>query len=114
MVAQRFLMPCVTGSIPVCLIRKLFTRTGEGQRRLRTNLLTALNNKEGTQSQRVTERRFTMRFGRKGIYKGKTYTFTNWNPETNEVWADDFPAGKDSLGLPVYGKWIHMDKVKFL
>lgn len=51
---------------------------------------------------------------RKGIYKGKIYKFTNWNPKTNEVWADNYPAGKDSLGLPVYGKWIHRDKVHFL
>ena len=114
MVVQRFLMPCVTGSIPVCLIRKLFARTGEGQRRLRTNLLIALDNKEGTQSQRVTERRFAMRFGRKGIYKGKTYTFTHWNPKTNEVWGDDILERRDSVGLPVYGKWVSRDKVKFL
>lgn len=55
-----------------------------------------------------------MRFGRKGIYKGKTYNFTHWNPKTNEVWADDFPAGKTALGLPVYGKWVPKDKVRFL
>jgi len=57
------------------------------------------------------ERRFTMR---KGIYNGRTYTFTNWNPKTNEVWAEDFPTGRTSLGLTIYGKWIHRDKVKFL
>ena len=55
-----------------------------------------------------------MRFGRKGIYKGKTYTFTHWNPKTNEVWGDDIMAGKDSLGLPVYGKWVPKKAVKFL
>ena len=55
-----------------------------------------------------------MRFGRKGIYKGKTYTFTHWNPKTNEVWGDDILDHRDSVGLPVYGKWVHRDKVCFL
>ena len=73
-----------------------------------------LNNKEGTQSQRVSERRFAMRFGRKGIYKGKTYNFTHWNPKTNEVWGDDILDHKDSVGLPVYGKWVPQKVVKFL
>ena len=41
----------------------------------------------------------------KGFFDGQEYTFSHFNPKTNEVYSDDIPFN-DS-----YGRWVPNDSV---
>lgn len=49
-------------------------------------------------------------YARKGYYKGKEVTVTHRNPQTGEVWLEDYQVGKDPV---TYGCWVDMDSVNF-
>lgn len=51
------------------------------------------------------------KFCKYGKVGGKMYCFTNWNPETNQVWSDELPSKiKDEPD----GRWINMDSVRWM
>ena len=52
---------------------------------------------------------------RMGFYGGKLYTFTHRNPQTGELYAEDFATVlKDAKGnkMRAWGKWLPADMVE--
>lgn len=52
---------------------------------------------------------------RMGFYGGKLYTFTHRNPQTGELYAEDYQVSvMDSKNnrTRVWGKWLPADKVE--
>lgn len=52
-------------------------------------------------------------FIREGMYAGKKYIFTHWNPANNMVWADNMACGHAN-GITICGCWIPSNKVTWL
>lgn len=52
-------------------------------------------------------------FIREGMYAGKKYIFTHWNPANNMVWADNMACGHVN-GITICGCWIPSNKVTWL
>ena len=49
-------------------------------------------------------------FRRRGMYAGKVYEFTHWDPESNKMWSDDVPNGPK---IPD-GRWVKTDRIKWV
>ena len=52
-------------------------------------------------------------FCQQGYYKGKLVTVTHRNPESGDVWLEDYPVTDPDSGYKTCGKWVRGDAVKY-
>lgn len=50
-------------------------------------------------------------YARNGYYKGKLVTVTHRDPQSGELWLEDYPVGKNPV---LFGAWVPADSVKFV
>ena len=50
-------------------------------------------------------------YAREGYYKGKKVVATHRDPQSGELWLEDYPVGKSPV---TYGVWVPADSVRFV